>query len=159
MLCSLCNHDPCKAIVFGQMLEGELSVINVSLDTSKKRNQLYRTFIAAEHGILGHRVHISIPKCEVAFICCLIPSPDNRYTCHHDIDEEGNETDQNNESFEEATPDLNINGIIDYASGENLNSLPHSTIINLILLTFANSFQNHQCTDGILHFLGMNILR
>ncbi len=69
---SLCNHDPCKVIVFGQMLEGELSVINESLDASKKRNHLYRKFVAAEHGVLGHRVRIRIPECVIAFICGLV---------------------------------------------------------------------------------------
>ena len=27
LLCSLCHHDPCKVIVFGPMLEGELYVV------------------------------------------------------------------------------------------------------------------------------------
>ena len=117
MLCSLCNHDPCTAIVFGQILEGELSVINDSLDVSKKWNHLYHTFVAAEHRILRYRVCIHILKCVVAFICSLIPSPDNHYTGHHDIDVEGNKTNRNNESFEEATPDSNIHGSIDCTSG------------------------------------------
>ena len=77
--------------MFGQMLEGELSVINECLDASKKRNHLYRKFVAAEHGVLGHCVCIRIPECVVAFIRSLVPSPDNRYTGNRDVDENGNE--------------------------------------------------------------------
>jgi hypothetical protein len=73
------------------MLEGELSVVNESLDASKKRNHLYRKFVAAEHGVLGHCVCIRIPECVVAFIRSLVPSPDNRYTGNCDVDEDGNE--------------------------------------------------------------------
>ena len=102
------------------MLEGELSVINKSLDASKKQNHLYRKFVAAEHGVLRYCICIRIPKCVVAFICGLVPSPANRYTGHRDVDEDGNETDPNNESFEDATPDSNTLGKIDYAHGETV---------------------------------------
>ena len=102
------------------MLEGELSVINESLDAPNKRNHLYRKFVAAEHGVLVHRVCICIPKCVIAFIWGLVPSPANCYTGHCDVDEDGNETDPNNQSFEDATPDSNTLGKIDYAHGETV---------------------------------------
>lgn len=60
-----------------------------SLDESKKRNHLYRTFVRAEHGILGRGVRVAIPDCVVALIRTLVPSPDNIYTGHRDADEEG----------------------------------------------------------------------
>jgi hypothetical protein len=81
------------------MLEGELYVVKESLDPSKKRNNLYQKFVAAEHGILGDRVRIRIPDCVIAFIRSLVPSPDNCYTGHRDVDEDGVEHDPNNESF------------------------------------------------------------
>jgi hypothetical protein len=56
MFCSLCHHEPCKAITFRDVLEGELLVLGDSLDESKKRDHLYRTFVRAEHGILGRGV-------------------------------------------------------------------------------------------------------
>ena len=59
------------------------------LDESKKRNHLYRTFVRAEHGILGRGVRVAIPDCVVALIRTLVPSPDNIYTGHRDADEEG----------------------------------------------------------------------
>lgn len=89
MFCSLCHHEPCKAITFRDVLEGELLVLGDSLDESKKRNHLYRTFVRAEHGILGCGVRVAIPDCVVALIRTLVPSPDNIYTGHRDADEEG----------------------------------------------------------------------
>ena len=80
--------------MFGQMIEGELSVVNESLNVSKKRNHLYRKFVAAEHGVLGHCVCIRIHECIIAFICSLVPSPDSRYTGHRDVNEDGNENNQ-----------------------------------------------------------------
>ena len=68
MLCSLYNHNPCKAVVYKVILEGELTAINDSLNESKKRNHLYHCFVVAEHGSLGHHVHICIPKYNIAFI-------------------------------------------------------------------------------------------
>ena len=101
------------------MLEGELSTLNDSLEPSKQRNHLYRTYVAAEHGTLGHRVRIRIPDCVVAFIRAIVPSPNNVYTGHRDVDDEGNETDPN-ESYHFATPDSNLHGYIDYAAGEKV---------------------------------------
>ena len=60
-----------------------------SLDASKKRNHLYCTFVRAEHGILGRGVRVAIPDCVVAFIRTLVPTPDNVYTGHREVDEEG----------------------------------------------------------------------
>ena len=58
------------------------------LDASKNRNHLYRTYVRAKHGILGRGVRVAIPDCVVAFIRTLVPSPDNVYTGHRDIDKE-----------------------------------------------------------------------
>ena len=49
MFCSLCDHEPYKAITFREVLEGELLVLDDWLDTSKKRNHLYRTYVRAKH--------------------------------------------------------------------------------------------------------------
>jgi hypothetical protein len=103
------------------MLRGELSVINDSLNPSKKRNHLYCTFVATEHGRLGHRIHICIPECVIAFIRHLVPSHDNRYTGHRDIGEEGNKTDPMDQSHHEDTnPNSNNCNGIDYANGEKV---------------------------------------
>ena len=59
------------------------------LDASKKRNHLYRTFVRAKHGIMGRGVQVAIPDCVVAFIRTLVPSTDNVYTGHREVDEEG----------------------------------------------------------------------
>jgi hypothetical protein len=102
------------------MLEGELSTLNDSLDLSKTCNHLYRTYVAAEHGILGHRVRIRIPACVVAFIRAIVPSPNNVYTGHRDVDDEGNEIDDLNESHHQAEPDSNVRGYTDFAAGEKV---------------------------------------
>ncbi len=88
MFCSLYDHEPCQAIAFCKVLEGELFVLDVLLDASKKRNHLFRTYVRAEHGILGRGVCVAIPDCVVAFIRTLVPSPNNVYTGHTDIDTE-----------------------------------------------------------------------
>ena len=69
-LCHHCNHNPSKAILYKDSLEGKLSCISDSLDNSKKRNHLYlyRYFIMGEHGTLGRHIRICIPDCVVSFI-------------------------------------------------------------------------------------------
>jgi hypothetical protein len=88
MFCSLCDHEPCQAIAFREVLEGELLVLDDWLNASKKCNHLYRTYVRAKCGILGHGVQVAIPDCMVAFFRTLVPSPDNVYTGHRDIDKE-----------------------------------------------------------------------
>jgi hypothetical protein len=55
----------------------------------------------------------------VAFIRAIVPSPNNVYTGHRDVDEEGNEIDSG-ESYLLATPDSNVCGYIDYGAGEKV---------------------------------------
>ena len=114
MLCSICKHDPCKAILYRDFLTGELSVINDSLSNSKKRNHLYRCFVFGEHGTLGRCNRVRIPECVVAFIRSICPDPENSYTGHRDIDEDGNEC--YNESFESVLPDSHED--INFDAGE-----------------------------------------
>jgi hypothetical protein len=123
MYCPTCHHNPCKAVLYKDMLEGELSTLLDSLDNSKKRNHLYRCFVFGEHGTLGRRVRIRIPECVVEFIRSICPDPNNNYTGHRDIDEDGTELQvgfgRTNESFESVLPD-SILGDIDFEGGEKV---------------------------------------
>jgi len=142
------------------MLEAELSVINQSLDTSKKRNHLYHKFVAAEQGFLGHCVCIRIPDCIIAFIRSLIPSPDNCYTGHRGVDEDGVEDDANSESFENVSLDSNSLGMIDYAHGEAIK-LTISFDNNKFDLAHICNFISKLPMRGwnITFFVAMNTLR
>jgi hypothetical protein len=80
MLCHICAHDPCKHVVYKEMIEGELSTLPDSLGNSKKWNHLYRCFVFNEYGSLGCRNCICIPECVVAFIRVICPDPNNQYT-------------------------------------------------------------------------------
>ena len=61
-------------------IEGDLSVLVVSLDSSKKRNHLHRCFIQAKYGVLGHDIHVHIPVCVLDSIHTICPSTDSSYT-------------------------------------------------------------------------------
>ncbi len=105
------------------MLVGELSTLSDSLDNSKKRNHLYRCFVFGEHRTLGRRVRIRIPECVIEFIRSICPDPNNNYTGHRDIDEDGTElqvgNSRNNESFKSVLPD-SILGEVDFEGGEKV---------------------------------------
>jgi hypothetical protein len=121
----MCKHDPCKVIQYKDAIEGELSTLSDSLDNSKKRNHLYRCFVFGEYGALGRHNWIRIPDCVVAFIRSVCPNPQNLYTGHRDVDEEGSEVDnmddvdRPSESFEPILPDA-IQGSIDFDGGEKI---------------------------------------
>ena len=123
MLCDMCKHDPCKAILYKDFIEGELSTLSGSLDNSKKRNHLYRCFVFSEYGTLGCHNRIHIPDCVLAFICSVCPDPQNRYTAHREFNEECNkldnidDVDRPNESFKSILPDA-VQGSIDFDGGE-----------------------------------------
>ncbi len=78
-------------------IEGESSTLSGSLNIS--------LFCIGEYGALGHHNQMCIHDCVVTFICIVSLDPQNRYTGHHDVDEEGNkidnmdDVDSPNESF------------------------------------------------------------
>lgn len=124
MLCSSCNHSPCKASLYKEALEGELIALSDSLDNSKKRNHLYSCFVFSEHGRLGRRHRIRIPECVVSFIRSICPDENNQYTGHRDIDDDDNMADNGgtgatsmNDSFESVLPD-DVLGPIHFDRGE-----------------------------------------
>jgi len=86
-------------------------------------NHRYRCFVFGEHGTLGRRVRIRIPECVIEFIRSICPDPNNNYTGHRDIDEDGTELQvgysRNNESFESVLPD-SILGKVDFEGGEKV---------------------------------------
>jgi hypothetical protein len=67
MFSPLCNNDPCKALLYKDVLEGELSVLSKSLNNSKKRNHLYCCFSVGEH-------EFSTIMCMSSFLSILSPS-------------------------------------------------------------------------------------
>ena len=89
MVCSLCNDDPCKLKLHKEALNGKLSLLQDSLDSSKKRNHFYGCYIQAENGMIRHGIHVHIPECVIAFINSICPNDDGTYTWHHDIDDGG----------------------------------------------------------------------
>ena len=66
-----------------ERLLAELDSIDDSLDASKRRNHLYRVFVASEHGRLGSRNRVKIPDCVVSYIRSICPSDDGQYTGFH----------------------------------------------------------------------------
>jgi hypothetical protein len=119
MFCSLCENNPCKALLYREGLEGELSVMSDSLPNNTKRKQLYRCYVVGEYGTLGRNNRVRIPECVVTFIRSLCPDPEGVYMGHRDV---GDGTGANrvqdvcenitNESFESILPDgSSINGV------------------------------------------------
>ena len=76
-----CNHDICLVTDHEDRLRGELlSLEDINLDASKKRNHLHHSFIASEFGVLGKNNHRKIPDSVVSFIHSICPSSDGNYT-------------------------------------------------------------------------------
>ena len=117
MFCPHCGHNPCKAVFYKDVLADELTALSSSLDNSKKRNHLYCCYVATEHGSLGCCICICIPECIIAFICNLVPSLDNKYTGHCDVDDIGEEVEKKNELFKSVLPDAVAGGGINYDGG------------------------------------------
>ena len=80
MRCPSCGRDVCVVFQHKDRLLAELDSVDEALDSSKKRNHLYRSFVASEHGQLGARNRVRIPHCVVAYIRSICPSANGKYT-------------------------------------------------------------------------------
>jgi hypothetical protein len=85
MRCKGCGQLECVLEAHRDLLSGELSTLDTSLNESKRRNHLYRSFVSAEYGPLGHHNRVKIPDCVVEYIRSICPSPDGSYTGFRDV--------------------------------------------------------------------------
>ena len=68
MRCKGCGQLECVLEAHRDLLLGELLTLDSSLNESKRRNHLYRSFVSAEYGPLGHHNRVKIPDCVVDYI-------------------------------------------------------------------------------------------
>ena len=92
MHCKGCGQLECVLEAHRDLLLGELSTLDSSLNESKRRNHLYRSFVSAEYGPLGHHNRVKIPDCIVDYIQSICPSPDGAYTGFRDVGDSANAT-------------------------------------------------------------------
>ena len=121
MPCPSCRHATCLLEVHKDALVAELEMLDDSLDHSKKRNHLYRSFITSEYGVLGARRHIQIPDCIISFIRSLCPSPDGSYMGFHEAGHVG------------GVPQQNINDGVSVANGAQDNKMNNVTMDETIV--------------------------
>ena len=79
MRCPSCRRDVCLVFQHKDCLLAELDSVDEALDSSKKRNHLYHSFVASEHEQLGARNWVRIPHCVVAYICLICPCANGKY--------------------------------------------------------------------------------
>ena len=84
MYCNHCDNDPCHREVYEQMLRSEGDVLDANVPPNTARRMLYRSYVRAIHGILGHGNRVRVPPCVRGLVRDLFPDPDGAYMGHKD---------------------------------------------------------------------------
>jgi hypothetical protein len=93
MYCNHCDNDPCHREVYEQMLRSEGDVLDANFPPNTARRMLYRSYVRAIHGILGHGNRVRVPPCVRGLIRDIFPDPDGAYMGHKDEPAPGGDDD------------------------------------------------------------------
>ena len=84
MHCNHCDSDPCHREAYEQMLRGEGDILDANLPPNTARRMLYRSYVRAVHGLLGHGNRVRVPPCVRVLIRDIFPDPNGAYMGHKD---------------------------------------------------------------------------
>lgn len=82
MSCKHCNHNPCHAIEFDEMLRSAFGAFPEDTPANVARRLLYSTYVRAVHGFLGRNVRVEVPSCVLGLVREISPDLAGEYMGH-----------------------------------------------------------------------------